>query len=388
MNTVGGDNPFARFTVDPHRRRRTLKWQAYPPDVLPLWVAEMDTLLPEAVADAVTDAVTRGEVGYPWGHTYPEALAAFAAREWGWAPDPATMRHSADVMSGLANLIRVTTGGDGVLVITPPVYPPFLELPAVTGLPVRYAPLTATGRLDLPTVAAVLVAARRDRQAPTVLLCNPHNPTGVAHSRAELEQLARLAAEHGARVLVDEIHAPLVHPGATFTPYLSVPGAERSYAVHSASKAFNLAGLKAAMIVPGEGAVDELTRRLPLTVDHSASSIGVLAHSVALTEAGVWLAAHRAGLAANRALLGELLAHDLPGVRWQLPEATYLAWLDCSGLGLSGGPAEEILARARVALSSGETFGPGGADHVRLNFATAPQVLTEAVQRIRTALGE
>ena len=132
--------------------------------------------------------------------------------------------------------------------------------------------------------------------------------------------------------------------------------------------------------------VDEITAGLPATLDHSASSIGVLAHAVALTEGRAWLAAHLAGLVENRAQLGALLAAEVPTIRWSPPEATYLAWLDCRALGLGEDPAEVFLTRGKVALNSGPAFGPGGEGHVRLNFATAPQVLSEAVARIRDAL--
>lgn len=376
-------NPFARYTFDELADRQILKWQAYPADVLPLWVAEMDTEVAEPVQQAVIAAVRRGEVGYPFGTAYPEALSAFAADLWGWTPEPATMRLSVDVMTGMGHLVRVVTPPDGVLVIPTPVYPPFLALPGLTGRDTRHVPLAETGRLDLDAVADAFAAVRAAGRQPTLLLANPHNPTGVAHTRTELEQVASLAQEYGARVLVDEIHAPLVYPGTVFTPYLSVPGTENAYAVHSASKAFNLAGLKAALIVPGSGVVDELTERLPALLDHSVSSMGMLAHSVALNEGRPWLAERLAGLVENRDLLGRLLAEQLPQVGWRTPDATYLAWLDCRGLGLGDEPALVLLERARVALNNGAEFGAEGRGHVRLNFATAPIVLVEAIERIR-----
>jgi len=383
---ISVDNPFERLTLDDLVGRQTLKWQAYPPEVLPLWVAEMDTDLAEPVRDAIITAVRRGEVGYPWGRAYPQALASFALDAWDWSLDSDTVRHTADVMTGMAHVVRLVTPPDGVLVLTTPVYPPFLDLPEIVGCAVRHVRLAENGRLDLDALETAFGAIRAEGGSPTLALCNPHNPTGVAHTRSELEALAALTDDLGVRVVVDEIHAPLVHPGATFTPYLTVAGAERAYAVHSASKAFNLPGLKAALIVPGPAVVDEITAGLPATLDHSASSIGVLAHAVALAEGREWLAAHLAGLTTNRAQLDALLATELPGVCWQPPEATYLAWLDCRELGLGDDPAEVFLARGKVAVNSGPTFGPGGAGHVRLNFATAPQVLTEAVERIRRAV--
>ncbi len=380
------DNPFARYGVADLVGRRTLKWQAYPPGVLPLWVAEMDTDLAPPVRDAVIAAVAAGEAGYPSGRDYPEALAAFAYGRWQWSVDPDTMRHTTDVMTGMANVVRYLTPVDAELVITTPVYPPFLALPTVTRRAVRHVSLTETGRLDLDGISTVFAGIRATGRRPVLLLCNPHNPTGTVHSRSELGGVAQLVGEYDAQVIVDEIHAPLVYPGADFTPYLSVPDAERAYAIHSASKAFNLPGLKAALIVPGSAVVDELTASLPAMLDFSASSIGMLAHAVALAEGQDWLAAHLDGLAENRALLGSLLTDQLPAIGWRVPEATYLAWLDCRGLGLDGDPAEIFLERGQVAVNSGTAFGPEGAGHVRLNFATAPAVLQEAVARIRRAL--
>ena len=218
------ENPFERNTLADLVGRRTLKWQAYPAEVLPLWVAEMDTDLAEPVRDAIISAVRRGEVGYPWGRAYPEALAAYAADAWHWSLDPDTVRHTADVMTGMAHTVRLVTPPDGVLVLTTPVYPPFLDLPEITGRQVRHVGLTAAGRLDLDALETAFATIRADGRPATLALCNPHNPTGVAHTRTELERLAGLAEELGVRVVVDEIHGPLVHPGASFTPYLTVPG--------------------------------------------------------------------------------------------------------------------------------------------------------------------
>jgi cystathionine beta-lyase len=200
-------------------------------------------------------------------------------------------------------------------------------------------------------------------------------------------------------VVADEIHAPLVLPGADFVPYLSVPGAENGFSLMSASKGWNLAGLKAALLLAGPDAADDLAR-LPEVVSHGPSHLGIVAHAAALRSGGAWLDALLAGLDDNRRLLGRLLAEQLPAVSWSPPAATYLAWLDCRGLGfdddrdagaatrglvtsLSGPPAFQ--ERGRVAVSAGPAFGTGGAGHVRLNFATSQAVLTEAVSRMVTA---
>ncbi|MCW2823248.1 MAG: cystathionine beta-lyase, partial [Aeromicrobium sp.] len=206
---------------------------------------------------------------------------------------------------------------------------------------------------------------------------NPHNPTAVVHTREELAAVAALAATYGVRVVADEIHGPLVAEG--FVPYLSV--SEDALVVTSASKGWNLAGLKAALIVAGPRSAADLAR-LPEIVSHGPSHLGVLAHTVALRDGRSWLDALHADLADNRALLAKLLAEHLPDVRWDGGPGTYLAWLDCRDLGLGDDPAAAFLQRGRVAVNSGLPFGTGGAGHVRLNLATTPDILTEAITRM------
>ncbi|KHL15623.1 cystathionine beta-lyase [Mumia flava] len=389
-------NPFEQLAVSDLRRRSSLKWSLFEPDVLPLWVAEMDAPLAEPVVRVLTDAAVRGDVGYPYGPAYAEAFADFAARRWGF--DGVEVTRTAlvpDVMNGVREAIRLVTGPGDAVVVSPPVYPPFFAFVAHAERRVVEAPLGADGRLDLDALEIAFDAATRapgtrgsstgGRRRAAYVLCNPHNPTGVAHTRSELEAVAALAERYGVRVVADEIHGPLVLSGATFVPFLSVEGAESAFVVTSASKAWNLAGAKAGLLIAGPGAVADLAR-LPEVVAHGASQLGVVAHTAALRDGGPWLDAAIGGLEGTRSLLADLLATRLPQVRWRRSEATYLAWLDVSALDLGGehpeGPAAEILERGRVALNSGVPFGTGGAGHVRLNYATSAGVLTEAVERV------
>jgi cystathionine beta-lyase len=366
------------------RRRTSIKWREYPDDVLPLWVAEMDVVPDEAVRAALVAAVEAGDTGYPHGNHYAEALAELASTRWGWdGLDPARTAYAADVMTGIAEVVRLVSAPGDPVVVNPPVYPPFFDVVEHVGRVVVEAPLGVDGRLDTDALQAAFVQARTMGGSVTYLLCNPHNPTAVAHTRDELAAVAALAHEHGVRVVVDEIHGPLVPQG--FVPYLSVEGAEDAFAVTSASKAWNLAGLKAAVVVAGERAEADL-RRVPEIVSHGPSHLGMLAHTVALREGGAWLDAVLADLADNRRLLGDLLDEHLPQVRWGRGSATYLAWLDCRGLGLGDDPAAVFLEHGRVAVNSGPTFGTGGAGHVRLNFATSPTILTEAIRRMAHAV--
>lgn len=390
------DNPLEGIAPAALRQRTSLKWRQYPDDVLPLWVAEMDVHLAEPIAQTLRRAVDLGDTGYPAsGHAYAEALAGFAARHWGWHDLPVDRTAIVpDVMLGIVEALRLVTDPGDTVVVNPPVYPPFYAFVTHDGRRVVEAALDERGRLDLATLDAAFRAARRRGGGVAYLLCSPHNPTGVVHTREELAAVAALARDHGVRVVADEIHAPLVLAGARFTPYLDVAGSDDAFALTSASKAWNLAGLKAALLLAGPGAVDDLAR-LPEEVSHGPSHLGVLAHTTAFEAGDAWLEALLAGLSANRELLGALLAEHLPEVRYLPPEGTYLAWLDCRTLGLDeggsdgpgivtdlAGPARAFLDQSRVALSSGHAFGTGGAGHVRLNLATSASILTEAVTRM------
>ena len=373
-------NPFADLELERLRRRTGAKWSVYPDDVLPLWVAEMDAVIAPPIAAAVQEALDNGDTGYPFGPGYANALASFASERWGWSFDPAGTAMVADVMSGVKELSRAVAANDAAIVVTPPVYPPFFGVAAKLGRTIVTAPLDAGGRLNQAALETAFTEATSGGRAAIMLLCNPHNPTGTVHSRAELEMLASLARQYGVRVVSDEIHSPLIMPTATFTPYLSVAGAESGFAVVSASKGWNLAGFKAALVVAGADAADEL-KSFGL---YGAGHIAVIAHTAAFNHARDWLDAAIGGIDANRRLLGDLLETHLPETHYQMPEATYLAWIDCRDLGLGDDPAAAFLEQTRVALSAGTGFGAEGNGYVRFNLATSPAILTEAVERMAT----
>jgi cystathionine beta-lyase len=379
-----------------------VKWRAYPPDVLPLFVAEMDVAPCEAVVDAVTTALRAGDTGYDHGTAYGEAYARFAERRWGWTFDPTATRTLPDVMLAIVEVLRVLTGPGDAVVVTPPVYPPFYGFVRNEGRRVVEAPLGVGARLDLAALErafADATGAAANGRGPgsgrraVWLVCNPHNPTGTAHTRAELEAGLALADRYGVRVVADEIHAPITRPGldgrpaTSHTPLLTVPGSDAAVAVVSASKAWNLPGLKAAAAVGGPAAADDL-RRIPEEAGHGVQHVSVLAHVAALDHGEEWLDAVLAGVERNAWLLADLLAEHLPTVRHRPGEATYLAWLDARDLPGSAGadPHGWFFDRARVALEDGRRFGAGGEGRVRLNLATNVDVLTEAVERMGASL--
>ncbi|GLE54363.1 MalY/PatB family protein [Mycobacterium montefiorense] len=394
-------NPFEELTLQHLQQRTSMKWRAHPADVLPLWVAEMDVQLPPTVADVLRRAIDNGDTGYPSGTALAEAVGEFASRRWEWH-DFRVSRTTIvpDVMLGIVETLRLITDPGDAVIVNPPVYAPFYAFVAHSGRRVIEAPLDHEGRIALDALEEAFTHARASGRKIAYLLCNPHNPTGTVHTFDELRSVAECAQRSRVRVVSDEIHAPVILPGSQFTPYLSVPGAEDAFALISASKAWNLSGLKAALAIAGPAAAADL-HRMPEEVSHGPSHLGIIAHAEAFRSADDWLDALMEGLDANRTLLGDLVAEHLPGVKYQRPQGTYLAWLDCRELGFAedtadglavvadlSGPARWFLDHARVALSSGHVFGTGGAGHVRLNFATSQAILTEAVSRMGRALAD
>lgn len=376
--------PLQALPVDQLRRRTSTKWRRYPNDVLPMFVAETDFVPAPAVTAALARAVELGDTGYtPPDPGIRDAYTGFAERRFGWDVDGSRIRTTCDVMMGVVEILRkVVAPGDRV-VVTPPVYPPFFDCVPEAGAVVERVSLRDTGdawELDLAGIEAAFAGGAR-----AILLCNPHNPTGTVHSRATLAALAELASRYGAVVVSDEIHAPLTGRGATFTPFLSAsPSAARvGYAVVSASKAFNLAGLKCALMVTADDATTAVVRSLPDEVEWRTGLFGALAAVAAFSpESDAWLDAQLAALDENRVLLADLLAEHLPAAQYRIPDAGFLAWIDLTALGWGDNPAVKVLRDAKVALHFGPLFGEEGKGHVRLNFGCAPEVLREAVQRL------
>lgn len=373
--------PLARL-----RERRSAKWRRYPQDVLPLHVAEMDFDLAPPVRAVLRDAVDASDVGYSWaGSELGEAYAGFAAARWGWSVDPAAVTPVADVGVGVVEVLRALGRPGDSVVISPPVYAPFFDWAPEAGVRLHEVPLHHDDdgyRLDLAAIEAAFA-----QHPAAYVLCNPHNPVGRVHTAEELTALVRLAGRYRVTIVSDEIHAPLVLPGATHTPLLSLPGAaDVAVAVVSASKAFNLAGLKCAAVVTASARTAALVASFPPDSPWRTGHLGVLASIAAFRDGGDWLDRLLHTLDARRAQLGALLRDRLPAVSWHPPQATYLAWLDCRALGDGDEPQRLFLHRARVALEPGLRFGAVGAGHVRLNYGTGADVLDEATARLATAL--
>jgi cysteine-S-conjugate beta-lyase len=384
-------HPFDALTLEELRRRRSEKWSFYPPDILPVWVAEMDFPVAEPIRAALADLVDRSDAGYAYarGPELPESFAAFASARYGLETDPSRMFVLEDIMRGILVSALLFTEPGGGIAITPPVYPPFFSTIRYSGRRVVEAPLFRDPRsgvygFDLD----VLERAFRDEGARAFLLCNPHNPTGRVFSKEELESVATLADRYGVTVFADEVHAPMTYAGSKHTPFMSIDAdsARQSVTMVSASKAWNLPGLKCAMVVTGSAERWDRLATLPDEVRYGAGITGLVANEAAFREGTPWLDDTIGYLESNVYRVADLLRERLPGVRWVPPEATYLGWLDCSALGLGDDPAAAFEERGRVALTHGPPFGTGGDGFARLNLGTTRAILEEAIERMARVL--
>jgi cystathionine beta-lyase len=376
------------LTEDALRARGGLKWTQYGP-AIGAFVAEMDFGTAPAVSRALHDAVDGDRLGYLT--TASAADMARACGEWqfrryGWAVPSERITPLPDVIAGLQAAIEHFTPAGAPVVLPVPAYMPFRRVPGALGRQLIEVPMIEVdGRTgyDLDGIAGALAEG-----AGLVVHVNPHNPLGRVFTVEEQLALADVVQATGARVFSDEIHAPLVYPGAEHRPYASLSPitARHTVTATSASKAWNMPGLKAAQLILSDASDVAHWAEVGFLFTHGASTPGVLASTAAYDGGGAWLDGVLTYLDGNRRLLGELLAERLPGVRYTAPEGTYLAWLDCRGLGVPGSMGEFFLERAGVALVDGPECGAPGAGHVRLNFATPRDVLVRMVDRMAEAV--
>ncbi len=383
-------NDFDNLSLEWLRQRRSEKWRSFPPDVLPAFVAEMDFALAPSIQTALHNAIDNGDCGYASVAELSPVVAEYVRSSFGLQLDVRAIFTVPDVMAGIAQALHALTPPGSAIVINPPVYPPFFEVIRTSGRTISEVPLRkgsdGAWQIDMEGLERAFAAGARG-----YLLCSPHNPVGRVWSADEVRAVAALSGAHGVVTIADEIHAPLALPGATFTPLLSCAVQTQScVSVLSASKAWNIAGLKCASLIAGNESVRRTLaarlKEIPTEIASRVGHLGLLATIAAYREEDAWLDGLRSYLSGNRQLLGELLRTQLPEVTWCPPQATYLAWLDCSQLGIGSDPATYFLEHGRVALEPGHRFGTGGETFVRLNFGTSRAILTEIVERMASAL--
>ena len=385
-------NPPARLDdldVELLKTRLGEKWNTYPAEILPAWVAEMDFPLAEPIRVVLQRAVDRWDVGYPIDPRATGLLECFSERMqrlYGWQPDPARVEILSDVVQGLyLGLQAYSEPGDGAIVQSS-IYPPFLGVVRETGRRLIEHRFVAPGASEQGyELDPDRLREAADDRTRLLLLCNPHNPSGRVFRRDELEGLAKLARERDWIVLADEIHQDLVFSGRQHIPFatLGEDAAARTVTLTSATKAFNIPGLRCSVAHFGSA---ELQARFNRVVPrHTLGGIGLLglyATIAAWRHADPWLDEVRSYLEANRDFVAAFLAQELPEIAFQPPESTFLAWLDCRALELEPSPARFFYQHAKVALSDGRNFGSDWDGWARLNFATARNVLTVILEAL------
>ena len=382
------------------RGTNSIKWQKYPQDVLPLWVADMDFAAPDPIRIALQRAVEQAVLGYESpSRELRETVAARMQTLYGWKVSPDAVVATPGVVAGFtAAANAVCTSGQGLLV-QPPVYPPFLKVHNTAGLVRQDAPLAMevggsqlSYSIDFDVFQKAVDSA--GAQTGMFLLCNPHNPTGQAYSKADLTRMADICLKSNMVICSDEIHSELLLDGSKHTPIavLDPEIADRTITLVAPSKTFNVPGLFCGFaIIPNADLLARYTKTVECMAMH-VSSLGLVAAQVAFSgDCDEWLAALQLYLTANRDFLVEFVRSELAGIKTTVPVATYLAWLDCTALvnsgKITGTPHEFFLKQAKVALNEGREFGSGGEGFVRLNFGCPRAGLVEALTRMKSALG-
>ena len=380
-NSAGFEEP----TLQAAAQRPGVKWSRPDPGVIPAWIADMDFPIAPAIVEAVARR-TALDVGYPsWledagAGPLAEAFAERMELRYGWRPDPGHVRAYTDLNQALQVILHVATRPGDAVALHTPAYPPFLKTLADMERPALHIPFTRQGdswAFDPDRLDAELAATG----CRALLLVNPHNPTGRVLTRKELTVLAELAERHDLLVISDEIHSDLVHGHARHIPFATLLP-ERTITLTSATKAFNLGGIRCSVAHVGPSAVREALAAQPPHIFGAVSVLAVEATVAAWRHGEDWLTRVREILDANRRALAERLPAK---VGYLVPEATYLAWLDFRETGLDEEPAEFLLSRARVMASPGPLFGPGGEGFARLGFATSRSILAEMLDRIDAA---
>jgi len=373
------------------RARGSVKWSAPGPEGFGAAVAEMDFGAAPAILDALAGLSADANFGYlpPFlAEELSAACAEFAKRRYGWDVDPALVHHVPDVIKALELAITRFSRPGAPVILPTPAYMPFLSVPGYLGREIIQVPMRGDRgfyTLDLDGISAAFQAGGH-----LLIFCNPYNPLGRVFTWPEMTELSAVVERHGGRVFADEIHGPLVYPGARHIPYASTSdlAASHTLTATSASKGWNLPGLKCAQVIltnePDRRRWDEMG----MFAAHGASNPGVVANIAAYRHGEAWLDEIVGYLDESRRLLAGLLSRHLPGVGYRPPDGTYLAWLDCAALDLPGSPGELVTSRAQLTVVDGPAFGDGGAGSFRFNFATPQPVLTEMVERIAAALSE
>ncbi|MFH1486586.1 MAG: PatB family C-S lyase [Chloroflexota bacterium] len=364
------------------------KWRRYDQDVLPLWVADMDFPSPEPVIQALRERVEHSIFGYG---IEPRELRSVIVdrllRLYGWQVAPESIVFVPGVVAGFNLACRAVASPNGGVLMQTPIYHPMLAAPGNARLTREEAQLMRRedGHYEVGFDALESAFTSLTR---LYILCNPHNPVGRVFQRQELERIADMCLRHNVVICSDEIHCDLLFSGSTHIPIASLAPevAERTITLMAPSKTFNTPGLRCSMAIIQNQELRQKFEAARTGIVPGVNLMGFAAALAAYKYGQPWLDEVLHYLENNRDFLVDYVNERLPGVTAVRPEATYLAWLDCSHSRISGNPHQFFLQEARVALNDGCAFGRGGEGFVRLNFACPRSLLTEGLHRMKKAL--
>ena len=376
------------FDTCPERRgTNSEKWDKYPADVLPLWMADMDFVAPEPVVRALRERVEHGVFGYPLEATeLREVIVARLVERYDWHVTADDILFLPGVIRGFNLACHTVAEPDGAVLVQTPIYPPVLTAPRHANLQRQDVPLCRDAHGVYHIDWDAIEAAISDRTR-LFILCNPHNPVGRVFTREELTRLAEICLRHNIVICSDEIHGDLTYAGHQHTPIASLDPeiARHTITLMAPSKTFNIAGLDCSFAIVPDEDLRRRYRRAQRGLVSGVNAFGCTAALAAYRDGEEWLTQVLAYLQANRDTVTEFVQTELPGIRMSPLEGTYLAWLDCREAGIET-PYEFFLQHARVALNDGATFGKGGEGFVRLNFGCSRAILREALARMKGAL--
>ena len=362
------------------------KWSRYPANVLPMWVADMDFAAPPVIIEALQQRLLHPLVGYSVAQdNLREAIVADLWNKFAWQVKPQELIFLPGVESGFNMALKALVQPQQNVVVQVPNYPPLRHAPGHWGL--NKVELEFVAQADGTYVTPLDALSQSLANGGALLLSNPHNPIGKVFSAQELTDIADICLAHDAWIISDEIHAELCFDGRVHVPTASLSPeiAKRTITLMSASKAYNIAGLKSSFMIIQDAALRERVNHARCGMVDSVNPLGMEATRVAYSEGAPWLAELKTYLQANRDWLVDAVRSRLPGVTINVPQGTYLAWLDCSALDLDN-PQQFFLEQAKVGLSAGLDFGDQHQQFVRLNFGCPRSLLEEGIRRMEHAL--
>ena len=358
-------------------------------DLIPLWVADMDFRTPDFIIDAINNRCKHPILGYTVpDEEYFNSIIRWIDARHGWKLERSWLGFLPGIVPGLAFAVNALTQTGDQIIIQPPVYPPFIQVPSKNGRELIYNPLKVVeGRFEMDLKDLEYKITDRTRM---FILCNPHNPGGRTWDADTLIKVAEICHKHGVLVVSDEIHSDMALPGNVHTPFASVSelAAQNSITYMAPSKTFNMAGLVSSSYIIPNG---EIRKKFSDFMNNSELANGnifaYVAAQAAYENGTEWLTEMIRYIQGNVNYIVEFLEKNVPQIKPMIPQGSFLIWLDCAGLEMNSHQLQDFMVKdARLGLNKGTTFGPGGEQHLRLNIGCSREVLKQAMEQLKSAI--